>query len=83
MSKTWILVWFSLIYFDCICFSTSNHFQIIVKNHVFGFYHSGRIKAQLQRVCGGYLACLEQFQSLVPQKFAAIALVEINKAFLN
>ena len=39
-------------------------------------------KAQLQRACGGFLACIDQFQSLVPAKFANHALVEIHKAFL-
>jgi hypothetical protein len=39
-------------------------------------------KAQLQRACGGFLACIDQFQSLVPAKFASQALVEIHKAFL-
>ena len=44
-------------------------------------WNSSPTKGQLQPVCGAYLACLEQFKALVPQKFAGTALVEINKAF--
>ncbi|CAL1129527.1 unnamed protein product [Cladocopium goreaui] len=34
---------------------------------------------QLQRVCGGFLACLEQFHSSVPEKFANSCLSEIHR----
>ncbi|CAK9016868.1 unnamed protein product [Durusdinium trenchii] len=36
---------------------------------------------QLQRVCGGFLACLEHYRTLVPLKFHDTSLVEIHKAF--
>ncbi|CAK8994004.1 unnamed protein product [Durusdinium trenchii] len=36
---------------------------------------------QLQRVCGGFLACLDQFTSLVPPGFANGCLADIHKTF--
>lgn len=39
-------------------------------------------EAQLQRVCGAFISCVEQFQNQVPQRFASTALVEINKSLL-
>ena len=36
----------------------------------------------LQKVCGGYLACVEQFESMVPASFVNAHLPEIEKTFL-
>ncbi|CAK9081705.1 unnamed protein product, partial [Durusdinium trenchii] len=35
----------------------------------------------LQRVCAAFIACLQQFQSMVPKAFADAALVDIHQAF--
>ena len=41
-------------------------------------------KESLQKVCGGFLACVEeQFTSMVPAKFAQQHLQEIEKTFLE
>ena len=36
----------------------------------------------LQKICGGYLACVERFEAMVPAGFAAAHLPEIEKTFL-
>lgn len=41
-----------------------------------------RLQDHLQKVSGGFLACVEQFNALVPAKFAASYLPEIEKTFL-
>lgn len=38
-------------------------------------------KENLQKVCGAYLACVQQFQSVVSNAFADSALKEINETF--
>ena len=42
-----------------------------------------RAQEALQKVCGGYLACVEQFVSMVPSAFANSHLPEIEKTFLD
>lgn len=42
-----------------------------------------RLQDTLQKTCGGYLACVEQFTALVPAKFASMYLPEIQKTFLD
>ena len=37
-------------------------------------------QAQLHRVCAGFVACMDQFHSQVPKKYADAALIEINKS---
>lgn len=49
--------------------------------HAWHFFFA-TAKTQLQRVCGGFLACCDQFQKLVPQKFADSVMTEIHKAYL-
>lgn len=39
-------------------------------------------QATLQRVCSGFLACVDQFRATIPASFADGALIEINKSFL-
>lgn len=41
-----------------------------------------KTQESLQKVCGGYLACVERFETLVPSAFAGSHLPEIEKTFL-
>ena len=38
---------------------------------------------QLQRICGGFLACLDAFQNTVPKTFADSCLLEILRSLLG
>ena len=39
-------------------------------------------KTNLQRICGGFLACLEQFQTMVPKQFFDSCITEVHRSFL-
>ena len=68
------------------CCSTKHFLEPLPRNPTPFFYQRPPefcTKTQLQRTCGGFLACLDTFATLVPKKFSDTCLSDIHKASLD